>query len=50
MKHDVTVTKNYLSQKELSDLNIEMMYLDNAESQAKKCADVYETLSRVEVG
>lgn len=37
LKSDVTISKNYLSQKELSDLNdIVNMYLDYAENQAKR--------------
>lgn len=37
LKSDVTVSKNYLSQKEISDLNdIVTMYLDYAENQAKR--------------
>lgn len=41
-KQDVTVAKNYLSQEELSDLNrIVTMYLDYAESQAKKKKPMY---------
>jgi hypothetical protein len=41
-KHDVTVAKNYLTQEELSDLNrIVTMYLDYAESQAKKKKPMY---------
>lgn len=41
-KHDVTVAKNYLTQGELSDLNrIVTMYLDYAESQAKKKKPMY---------
>lgn len=37
LKSDVTVSKNYLSQKEVSDLNdIVVMYLDYAENQAKR--------------
>lgn len=37
LKSDVTVSKNYLSQKEMSDLNdIVAMYLDYAENQAKR--------------
>lgn len=41
-KNDITVAKNYLSQEELSDLNrIVTMYLDYAESQAKKKKPMY---------
>ncbi|KYD07961.1 hypothetical protein B4102_0595 [Heyndrickxia sporothermodurans] len=41
-KQDVVVAKNYLSQEELSDLNrIVTMYLDYAESQAKKKKPMY---------
>lgn len=41
-KQDVAVAKNYLSQEELSDLNrIVTMYLDYAESQAKKKKPMY---------
>lgn len=37
LKSDVTVSKNYLNQKELSDLNdVVNMYLDYAENQAKR--------------
>ncbi len=37
LKSDVTISKNYLSQKEISDLNdIVTMYLDYAENQAKR--------------
>ncbi len=37
LKSDVTVSKNYLDQKEMSDLNdIVSMYLDYAENQAKR--------------
>lgn len=37
LKSDVTISKNYLSQKEISDLNdIVNMYLDYAENQAKR--------------
>ncbi|MBN9383399.1 MAG: virulence RhuM family protein [Chitinophagaceae bacterium] len=37
LKHDVTVAKNYLSEKELSELNrVVSMYLDYAENQAKR--------------
>lgn len=37
LKSDVTISKNYLNQKELSDLNdIVIMYLDYAENQAKR--------------
>lgn len=41
-KQDVVLAKNYLSQEELSDLNrIVTMYLDYAESQAKKKKPMY---------
>lgn len=41
-KQDVTVAKNYLTQEEISDLNrIVTMYLDYAESQAKKQKPMY---------
>lgn len=41
-KTDIAVAKNYLSQEELSDLNrIVTMYLDYAESQAKKKKPMY---------
>lgn len=41
-KTDITVAKNYLTQEELSDLNrIVTMYLDYAESQAKKKKPMY---------
>lgn len=41
-KHDVTVAKNYLTQEELSNLNlIVTMYLDYAESQARKKTPMY---------
>lgn len=41
-KNDIIVAKNYLSQEELSDLNrIVTMYLDYAESQAKKKKPMY---------
>ncbi len=37
LKSDITVSKNYLTQKEISDLNdIVTMYLDYAENQAKR--------------
>lgn len=37
LKHDVTIAKNYLSEKELGELNrIVSMYLDYAENQAKR--------------
>lgn len=41
-KTDITVAKNYLTQEEMSDLNrIVTMYLDYAESQAKKKKPMY---------
>lgn len=41
-KQDITVAKNYLTQEELGDLNrIVTMYLDYAESQAKKKKPMY---------
>lgn len=41
-KNDVAVAKNYLTQEEMSDLNrIVTMYLDYAESQAKKKKPMY---------
>ncbi|HVW60876.1 MAG TPA: virulence RhuM family protein [Puia sp.] len=56
LKHDVTVAKNYLSEKELGELNrIVSMYLDYAENQAKRqipmtMADWATRLARLSIG